>query len=415
MAVLGIVAEFNPFHNGHRLLLEQASHAGPFDAVICVMSGSFLQRGEPAICHKWARAEMALKCGADLVMELPFCFAARSAYFFARGALQLLQRTGVVTHLAFGCETPRWDTLESIASLLASEPREYRERLKHYLDQGLNFALARSRSLNEFAAHRIGPVDDILAAPNNILALEYLRVIKEERLPFTPVPVVRQGSSYHDTDLHPLASATAIRRLLLEEHNPGRLKEAMPPSSFAVLRKQITEGKAPVRFESLGPPLLIKLRTMSCRELEDIYEISEGLENRIIEAANHSGSLRELTASVKSRRYSLTRIQRTLIYILFSLTRDQVEEFDQHGPLYLHVLGFSSKGRKILQDMKNKSTLPILSRGSEVKRWREKSRDKVLKDMLALDCMSTDIHALLFPEPSARHGSLDYTTSPVMV
>ena len=415
MSVLGIVAEFNPFHNGHLLLLEQAGQAGPFDAIICVMSGSFLQRGEPAICHKWARAEMALQCGADLVIELPFCFAARSAYFFARGALQLLQQTGVVTHLAFGCESPHLHILDNIASLLASEPREYKERLKHYLNQGLSFPLARARSLQEFTAERTYPLDEILAAPNNILALEYLRVIKEGSLPFTPVPIVRRGSSYHDTDMHTLASATAIRSLLLEEHNLDRLKMAMPSPSLAVLQREITGGKAPVRSEGLGPPLLIKLRTMSCKELENIYEISEGLENRIKEAANHSGSLGELAESVKSRRYSLTRIQRTLLYILFSLTRNQVEEFDQHGPLYFHVLGFSSKGRKILQDMKNKSTLPILSRGSEVKRWREKSGDKVLKDMLALDCMSTDIHTLLFPDPSARRGILDYTTSPVMI
>jgi len=272
MSVLGIVAEFNPFHNGHLLLLEQAGQAGPFDAIICVMSGSFLQRGEPAICHKWARAEMALQCGADLVIELPFCFAARSAYFFARGALQLLQQTGVVTHLAFGCESPHLHILDNIASLLASEPREYKERLKHYLNQGLSFPLARARSLQEFTAERTYPLDEILAAPNNILALEYLRVIKEGSLPFTPVPIVRRGSSYHDTDMHTLASATAIRSLLLEEHNLDRLKMAMPSPSLAVLQREITGGKAPVRSEGLGPPLLIKLRTMSCKELENIYE-----------------------------------------------------------------------------------------------------------------------------------------------
>lgn len=147
MAVLGIIAEFNPLHNGHLHLLQEAHNHEQFDAAVCVMSGNFLQRGDPAICNKWSRAEMALQSGIDLVIELPFCFAVRSAYYFARGAIQLLTRTGVVTHLAFGSEIGNIDTLKSISTIIANEPENYKSLLKKYLSQGLNFPSARSKTM----------------------------------------------------------------------------------------------------------------------------------------------------------------------------------------------------------------------------------------------------------------------------
>ena len=415
MAVLGIVAEYNPFHNGHLHLIKEAKQIDSFNAVLCVMSGNFLQRGEPAICNKWARAEMALKSGADLVIELPFCFSVRSAYYFAQGALKLLQQTAVVTHLAFGAEYSNMQVLSSIADLLANEPIAYSRLVKENLATGKSFPLARSLALQQYMGKRSAELQKILPGSNNILAIEYLRVIKEEGLPFTPVLIQRKGSSYHDTELSPYASATAIRQSLLASHGLNELSESLPQDSLSILQREISAGRCPVSLGTLERTVLFKLRTMSLQDLSDIYEISEGLESRFKEAANYSGTIEQLLKTVKSKRYSFTRIKRTLMYILFALTTEQVKRFDQHGPLYFHILGFSSKGQKILQEMKINSQIPILSRGKDMKKARDDHPGTVLEKMIDLDVLATDIYTLLYPNPLERQAGKDFTTSPLRV
>lgn len=415
MAILGIVAEYNPFHNGHLHLIKETKHIDSSAAVLCVMSGNFLQRGEPAICNKWVRAEMALKSGADLVIELPFCFSVRSAYFFAQGALKLLQQTAVVTHLAFGAEYNNMPVLNSIAALLANEPIAYSRLVKENLATGKSFPVARSLALQQYMGKRSAELQKILPGSNNILAIEYLRVIKEEGLPFIPILIKRKGSSYHDTEISPYASATAIRKLLLASHGLNELNESLPQDSLNILQREISAGRCPVSLDVLGKTVLFKLRTMSLQDLSDIYEISEGLESRFKEAANYSGTIEQLLKTVKSKRYSLTRIKRTLIYILFALTNEQVKRFDQHGPLYLHILGFSSKGQKILQEMKINSQIPILSRGKDMKKARDDHPGTVLREMIDLDVLATDIYTLLYPNPLQRLAGKDFTTSPLRV
>jgi predicted nucleotidyltransferase len=415
MAVLGIVAEYNPFHNGHLHLIKEAKQIDSSAAVLCVMSGNFLQRGEPAICNKWARAEMALKCGADLVIELPFCFSVRSAYFFAHGALKLLQQTAVVTHLAFGAEYDNVQVLSSIADLLSNEPLAYSRLFKENLSTGMSFPLARSLALQQYMGKPSAELQKILPGSNNILAIEYLRVIKEEGLPFTPVLIKRKGSSYHDAKLSPYASATAIRRSLLASHGLNELSESLPQDSLNILQREISEGRCPVSLDALERTVLFKLRTMSLQDLSNIYEISEGLESRFKEAAIYSGTIEQLLKTVKSKRYSLTRIKRTLMYILFALTKEQVKRFDQHGPLYLHILGFSSKGQKILQEMKINSQIPIFNRGKDMKKARDDGPGTVLREMIDLDVLATDIYTLLYPNPLERQAGKDFTTSPIRV
>lgn len=413
MAVLGIVAEYNPFHNGHRHLIEEARKTADFSATVCVMSGNFVQRGEPALCHKWARARMALNCGADLIIELPFCFAARSAYYFGRAAVQLLSRTGVVTHIAFGSENGNIQALKKMAAILAHEPQQYKTILKKNLSRGLSFPLARSKSLQEFTGNRDGELEKILLGPNNILAIEYLRVIEEENLPLIPLSIPRKGSRYHSTELSTFSSATAIRNALINSGKIEQIAAAMPAASLEILKEEIKLGRAPVLPDALEQAILFKLRSLNIQDLEDIYEISEGLEYRFKEAAISCGSLDELRKSIKSKRYSLTRINRTLLYSLFSLSKNQVALFDKHGPLYLHILGFSAKGQKILQKIKIKSQVKILNRGSDVREVYNEAGISISGDMLALDVYAGDIYSLLFPEPEARTGALDFTTSPV--
>jgi len=418
LSVLGIVAEFNPFHNGHRHFITTAKNSGSFDAVISVMSGNFLQRSEPAVCDKWSRAEMALKSGVDLVIELPFCFAVRSAYYFARGAVQLLARTGVVTHLGFGSEHGQLESLEEIASILVKEPDDYRALLKELLAQGLSFPAARSQALQKFLGPQSIGLEKLLSGPNNILAIEYLHNIKQDNLNLLPFTIPRQGEGYHSQNMSGsgFSSASAIRTALHKDPViSDEIAQTLPPSSRIILEREISAGRCPIPPDALEQFILANLRNISLSSLKDIYEISEGLEYRIKKASLQSGSLEELRRRIKSKRYSLSRINRILIYSFFNLTKEQVDVFDQHGPLYIHILAFSSKGREILQRVKNKSSLTVLNSGSQVKKLSREKGTSTAGDMLALDILSSDIYSLLSPLSEMRGGGKDFLTSPLFI
>jgi len=415
MVVLGVVSEYNPFHNGHQYLLEQAGETENFDAIICVMSGSFTQRGEAAIFNKWSRAEMALRSGADLIIELPFCFAVRSAYYFARGALQLLQRTGVVTHLAFGCENSHLPTLQGIADILSHEPEDFKTLLKKNLSNGLSFPLARSRALQNLPSLLNRDLQGTLLGPNNILAIEYLRVLQEDNIHFQPIAIKRKGSHFHDTMVSSLPSATAIRQALTQNPDLSSLRTSLSPGSLEVIERELTSGRKSSGLESIEQAIIMKIRSMSVNELASIYEITDGLEYRIKEAANNAGTLDQLLAQIKSKRYNMTRICRSLLYILFSINKSEIDLFDHFGPQYLHLLAFSAKGQKILQSMKIYSRLPIVNRASDMKRLCEENPESVLSQMANLERRATDVYSLLYANPDQRKGSLDYTTSPIII
>ncbi len=417
MQVLGIIAEYNPFHNGHLYLIEEARKRQHFDAVLSIMSGNFVQRGEPAVCSKWDRAEMALRSGVDLVIELPFIYAVRSAYYFARGAIESLYRTGIVSHLAFGSESGNLEQLQDIAKIITNEPEDYKFILKQKLALGLSYPAARARALHDYLGHNSLEMEGLLSGPNNILALEYLRVIEEMNLPLKPLTISRKGQGYHDSSLSTptLASATAIRRALFEHQNFEDIQVNMPWASWEVLRQAINSGQAPVLSDSLEQAILSRLRTLSIHEIRQLYEVTEGLEFRIFEASRSCGTLAGLRQHIKSRRYSLTRIRRILLYSIFGVKSSLVDEFDKAGPAYLHILGFSNRGKQILKEINHRSSLQVLNRGKDVKSFYEENKGYPSGYMLDLDIKATDIYSLLLPDPGARIGARDYTTSPVRV
>jgi predicted nucleotidyltransferase len=413
--VIGIIAEFNPLHNGHQHLIRSVQEMHPASAIVCVMSGNFVQRGEAAICNKWVRARMALDAGVDLVVELPFCWAVRSAYFFARGAIQMLGSTGVVTHLAFGSEAGTLAPLQSIARLMANETDLYKQELRSQLARGLSFPASRARAIQAALGTQIDRLDELVMQPNNILALEYLRVLTEESLPIEPLTIPRQGPGYHQDQLNNYASASAIRHYLETHPADSQLEDTMPKAALNLLRQEIATGRAPIYTDGLGIVILTMLRTTPLERLGQIYEINEGLENRIRAAAYTSGCLAELKQAIKSKRYNSTRINRILLYTLLSLKTSQILGFDQTGPQYLHILGLSTKGRKILQDIKNKSSLRVLNTGSEVKAAWADNLVFPLQSMLELDIKASDVYTLLYPSTAARRGASDFTTSPVLL
>lgn len=417
MPIVGVVAEYNPFHNGHLYHLRQAQKLTSAQATVCVMSGNFVQRGEPAIIDKWARTEMALKGGADLVFELPFCFATRSAYNFARGAIQLLERTGVITHICFGADTDDLSLLQDIADILRLEPPEFRSRLKGFLSEGNSYPVARARAIAGYLGERRPGINlesllHTLRGSNNILAIEYLRVLREENSSMLPVLIPRYGSSYHDTHPGTYASASAIRLHLHEHDWLPQVLSSLPTSSLEILQREFARGRGPAGIDPMATTLLAILRRTSTTHLAEIHDVSEGLENRIKRAASLSNNLVELIDNIKTKRYSRTRINRILLYVLLNVTKSQIKAFDQAGPTYLHLLGFSPSGQEILLKMKSICRIFLLHRVKDMFKQSPHASYMTARKMLELDIMATDLYSLLMAPPH-RRGGKDYTTSPL--
>lgn len=411
MQAVGIAAEYNPFHNGHQYHIAQTKAQLPdADGIIAVMSGNFTQRGEPAIFDKWTRAEAALHGGADLVLELPAAFATRSAGYFARGAVLTLAATGVVSHLSCGVESSAaYSTdmiLQQIAQVLSNEPQTYQEALQTALRQGISYPAARQQALQSCGI--IGT--DILDTPNNILALEYMQTIAQDGLTIAPVLIPRAGG-YHDTqlpqDTQTFASATAIRKLLLE--NDTAWQSQMPAACMQVLSRYLSEGIVPMHPDQFLQYLLFLLRRTTPEALQQIIEVAEGLENRICACTRLESvyTVADLCDAVKSKRYTYTRIQRTLLHILLDFTR----EYEAKAPAYIRVLGFNQTGQKLLKEMKRKSELPVLIRPARQKNELTLQGQKLLE----LDIRATDLYYMGYNSPALQKSNLDYLRMPVQI
>lgn len=355
MKTYGIVAEFNPFHNGHEYLIEQGKRDGA-DKTVCVMSGNFVQRGEPAVCSKWRRAEMALRCGADLVLELPVSWAVSSAERFAYGAVSLLNSTGCVDKLLFGCENADADSLFSAASLCLSE--EYKGALKKFLSDGLSFPSAREKALLSLSDAKTA---EILKTPNNILAAEYCKSLLRLNSSMEPVCVNRTGVD-HDSDdtAENFSSASAIRKMLSSDFKKSA--DFMPEKAFALLKKTHEEGRLLSDFKNLDLPLISMLRRADASEISLVPDVSEGLEYKIKEAAKTGTSFGEIADLAKSKRYTHSRLRRILLLFYLGIyDKDLIE-----APQYIRVLGFNNKGRELLAQMKKTASLPVIMRYNDI-------------------------------------------------
>ncbi|WP_422445916.1 nucleotidyltransferase [Thermoanaerobacterium sp. DL9XJH110] len=408
MKIAGVIAEYNPFHNGHLYHLQKIKSELRPDGIVCAMSGNFVQRGEPAVFDKWARAEMALAGGADLVFELPVCFSTATAEIFAESAVKLLSKTRVVNILSFGIEEYRENELFILSRLLAEEPEPYRNMVKNHLKKGASFPLARERAAVEYLSSQGADCDaeavsKLLKKPNSILAIEYIKAIIKTGSSLTVYPVIRKGAGYHDKTLGgTFPSASAIRHALSSTENPlQQIAGNVPLFTFEIIKKEMEKGRGPVFLKDFETVLLFLLRRMAVQDMTAFFDVEEGLENRILRAARESGTLEELIAGIKSKRYPATRIQRILIHLLLNIDREIVISRD---PLYLRVLGFTEKGLKILKQIKKESSLPILTRASEGKKLDLRARK-----MFEADLFSSDIYSLAFKSGPVRKGGTDFS------
>lgn len=409
MKLTGIIAEYNPFHNGHSLHIDRARELTNCTHIIAVMSGQFVQRGEAAIFDKWSRAEMAVASGVDLVIELPFAFAVRSAQFFATGSVRLLAALGA-QYLCFGAEQADLKRLSAAAN--AFEQPDTAEVFRTGIQAGLPYA----KALANAVAAQTGLASDFLLTPNNILAIEYLRAIRHWAPEMIPAAVAREQAAYHQPVISgPIASATAIRSALLTHKAlVPEIKAALPESSLAVLHRQLDTQKGPVAANFFGDMLLAKLRTLPLSQLEAVPEVTEGLHYKIQSCALQATSLETLLAAIKSKRYTRTRLQRIAVHTLLGTTKHALAHFDAAGPLYARVLAFNSKGQEILRHLKQNAQLPLITKTTKAldSQRRNSASLSLLQQMLALDTVASDIYSLGYPNPEFRAGGLDFLHSP---
>lgn len=402
MRVLGIVVEYNPFHLGHLYHLRESVRRLKPDGVVVVMSGHFVQRGEPAMLSKWDRAQMAVRAGVDVVLELPYAFCCQSARIFASGAVDVLASTGVVTHLSFGSEDGDLEGLLRLASLLLEEPPAFKALFDRYVSEGFSFPEARRLALEGFLG---GGLERVKFLSNNILGLEYLRRLLERGYPIEPMTIRRVGAAYLDPKLGDgPASATGIRRAL-ERGEREALSPYLPGHSYRIICRALDEGRAVVGRDLFSRLVLSAIRRSSPEEMGRVFEMREGIENRIHRAAFEASSLDELIGMVYTKRYTKTAIQRMLCHLLVGYTKEMAQSFEASGPRYLRVLGFSGRGRRILALMRERASLPLITRGS----FRGEG---VGRAMMELERRASAVWSLLLP--SGGDGRIEVDSRPYM-
>lgn len=406
MKICGIVAEYNPFHNGHKYQIEQIKKLTGCDTIVAVMSGNFIQRGLPALFDKWIRAKMAIKNGVDIVIELPVCYATSSAEFFAHGSVGILDALNCIDTISFGSKYNDIEILKRIASVLHSEPEEYKKLLQKELKKGTSYPIARSNAIKTFLKKEFDSkvLENILLDSNNILGIEYLKALLTYDSPIKPCAIERIGGDYNSTNIvGNICSATGIREMLLN-NNTSRLPDIVPESTLNILTDEITFGKAPMTIKNYEKEILFLLRKLSLEELSEISDVTEGLENVLKKSVCEAFEIDELIDKIKTKRYTKTRVQRILIHTLLGIKKTILQE-QKETPQYARILAFSQNGKKIIPELTKKSRIPIVTSVSKFL----KNATSAQKEMLELDILATNIYTLGYQIPNFRKINLDYT------
>lgn len=381
MKTVGLVAEYNPYHNGHQYMVSKCREAGATH-VVAVMSGNFVQRGSVAIMDKRARAKAALLDGVDLVVELPVPWAVSTAELFAKGGLSVLQGLGCVDALAFGCETADKDMLIKASDAVCDI--KVHELIKSELTGGITYAVARENAVRKLYGDEVA---DIISKPNNILAVEYLKAMKSLGSSFDVMPILRRGAE-HDSlkENGEFSSASALRIML--ERGDTKAFDFMPEGSVAEFKRLQKVGRAPVCIDDSERAILSRLRMLTVEEIKEAPDISEGLENRIYNAIQSATSLEELYSIVKTKRYTHSRIRRIITSLYLGISPSD----SLHKVPYIRVLGMNERGREILREAKNNAAMPILMKSSQSYDLSDYG-----KHIFDLECKATNLYNLASP------------------
>lgn len=384
MNVSAIIAEYNPFHNGHKYHIEQTKRLTDNSFVMVIMSGNFVQRGEPAIIEKRERAKMAIAAGADLVVELPVPWATASAERFARGAVYIAAQAGIVNNLSFGCESENIEILEQIARIL--NDKVYSREVKNYYDEKMcSYAEARSAVINKILGK---DCTEMMFKPNNILAIEYIRALQSFKSPIKPLGVVRQAVP-HDSTLSGdgFTSAMNIRNLIKTGKD---YKSFVPESTYNILSCPENADRFPSLYSRLETAVLADLRKKSPADFIGVPDIAEGIEHRILDSVNSSVTLNEVFDKVKTKRYAHARIRRIILSSFLNITESDVTSL----PPYMRVLGLNDNGRQMLKEMKSKYFFPIIMKYGDVKYLDNDAKNIFMKESVATDIYNLSLPAI---------------------
>lgn len=372
MKIVGIIAEYNPFHNGHAYQIEEAKKLSGADYCIVILSGNFLQRGEAACLDKFTRTRCALLSGADLVFELPVPFATATAPVFAKNGVLLLHKTGIVSHLSFGCENDNLEGLKFLAAFLENEPESYKQLLRKKLKEGISYPAARKSAFLAFCQDSPGCIPDsvnlsvpalsnLLDTPNNILAISYLRALQSLAPEIIPLPIKREGSSYHEDGLSGrFSSAQAIRNTLSAQGLTKELLSALPEETHSVFM-QAWENKAFISTDSFSSQLYYKLLSLAGSSLSygNYAEVTEAISSRIEKNLPQFTTFSEFTRLLMRKNETYSTISRCLIHILLDIEKNKFTE-----PLYFRVLGLKKEASPLLHEIKEKGLLPIITKAA---------------------------------------------------
>lgn len=408
--VIGVVAEYNPFHNGHYYHLQATKEITGAEYCVAVISGNFTQRGDTSIVNKWAKAYMAICGGADLVIELPTVYSISSAENFASGAVKILDNLKVVDAISFGAEANDLATLNNIANVLYEEPKAYTNILSHELKKGISYPAARENALMMYL-NDIKRYANTLSSPNNILAIEYLKALKIQKSKLEPIMIRRKKVYYNDNKIvDDFASATAIRKLL-QDGEYANLRKVIPRSSYTIIGQESRKGGMVLSLSKYEKEIIYTLRKMTVEEIADLPDVSEGLQFAIKNAANEANNLKDLISNIKSKRYTQTRIQRILLYALLGIDKKLMENSRKVVP-YVRVLGFTQKGKSLLSEISRRN--PKLNIITSLKKYMDQNqnKNKVLEEMLEKDIFATDVYTLGYIGESK--ANLDFTNNMII-
>ncbi|MBN9646525.1 nucleotidyltransferase [Terrisporobacter glycolicus] len=417
MNLLGLIVEYNPFHNGHKYHLEKSKEKTNATHTMAIMSGSFLQRGEPALFDKYTRAEMAVKNGVDLVIELPTLYACQSAEIFSHGAISILNSLNCVNSVCFGSEEGSIEILSTIAKILVQEPEEFKSALKKHLDDGHVFPLARSKALFEYIkAQNLlhlneNQLQQVLNSSNNILGIEYIKSLIKLSSNIKPYTITRIASEYNSNDISGnICSATAIRNVLREGANLSHVENVIPKSTFNEINSKIDNNFTPV-FDYMFYNILSSMIIRDYDNLHSYFEVNEGIENKIYSNIFTSSNLEDLINSTKSKRYTMTKIKRTLNNILLGIKKEDVIRVkDLNSVPYIRVLAFNNKGREIIKKIKTSSDVEIITKFSKISHIE----DSTFKTLIKYDLKSSNMYNLVYYKNNKHllKGPMDYYLSP---
>ncbi len=401
MKVLGLITEYNPFHNGHKYHIEEAKRITNADYVIAVMSGNFVQRGAPAVIDKYTRTAMALNNGIDLVLELPVCYSTASAEYFSHGAVDLLNKLGVVDAICFGSECGDLELIKEAADFLIQAPASFHAALQEALKEGMTYPAARTKAylgtMQEVSAEKKEAITSLLLEPNNILGIEYVKSLHRLGSSITPYTITRLSAHYHDDMLSEeqdtsISSATAIRRAIFEKDSAADyfklMKQSVPADVYQTLLGSYEKGY-PLSEEDFAASIKYKLLMTNRENLSEYLDLTSDLSDRIKKLSPYPKQISELAQAIKTRNVTLTRINRALVHLLLDIKKKDFEAYNSEGyNRYVRVLGLRREASILLRTMNARGTLPIITKVSKA----DEALDDLAKKILKTDILASDLY-----------------------